>query len=100
MTLFDDDLDTMFDDFPSVDIVCGTASGKGFKDVEDMEVLSGMERGVIGEGILLTFPTARFPDLVIGSALTVDGVAMKVRDRRRPKDYADGAVTCAWVVKA
>ena len=99
MTVFDDDLASMFTDLPSVAVVFGEVAGPAFQDLSDNDVLMGMEKGVVGEVRTLIFPTTRFPGLKIGSAVTVNGDAYTVRDRRRPAHHADGAVTEVDLVK-
>jgi hypothetical protein len=98
MSIYDDDLSSMFTDLPSVTVVFGEASGLAFKNIATDDVLMGMERGVVGEVLTLEFPTARFPGLQIGSALTVDGVPYTVRDRRKAPAHVDGAITEADLV--
>lgn len=108
MTIYDDDLSSMFTDLPSVTVVFGAASGLAFLNIATDDVLMGMERGVVGEVLTLEFPTARFPGLQIGSAVTVDGVVngvalvaapFTVRDRRKAPLHVDGAITEADLVK-
>lgn len=93
-TDFDDDLAAMFEDLPTVTIAFGDATGPAFLDTWDSETLPGVQsRGVIASNVAISFPTAQFPGLGMGSALTVDGVAYTVIDPRRPQDGVDGAVS-------
>jgi hypothetical protein len=100
MTAFDDDLASMFTDLPSVSVTFGEAAGLAFLSLSDDDVLTGMEKGVVGEVRTIEFPTTRFPGLKIGSAVTVDGANYTVRDRRRSLQHVDGAITEADLVKA
>jgi hypothetical protein len=93
MTVFDDDLDTMLEGFPTVTVVFDGITAEAYRDQWSAEVLPGMAGGVVAENSALTFPTSRFPGIAIGSSLTVDGIAFTVRDKRLPPDMADGAVT-------
>lgn len=95
MSVFTDDLDTMFEDFETVTVVFGALTGKAFRDQWSAEVLPGMDAGVVGDHVAITFPTSRFPGLAIGSELTVDAVQYTVKDRRLPPEMVDGAVTHA-----
>jgi hypothetical protein len=100
VTVFADDLDTMFEDFETVTVVCGASTGEAFRDQWSAEVLPGMDAGVVSEQVAITFPTSRFPGLSIGSEVTVDSVAYVVKDRRLPPDMVDGAITTALLVRA
>lgn len=109
MTQFDDDLLSMFTGLPSVTVTFGATSGPAFLNVSTEDVLTGMEKGVVGGVLTLELPTARFPGLKVGSAVTVDGVVngvvlvaapFTVRDRRQPGHYVDGAITGVDLVKA
>lgn len=100
MNQFADDLDTMFEDFETVTVEFGASTGEAFRDQWSMEVLPGMDAGVVGEQVAITFPTSRFPGLTIGSEITVEDVAYVVKDRRLPPDMVDGAITTALLQKA
>jgi hypothetical protein len=100
MTVFDDDLAAMFDGFPTVTVSFGAVTAEAYRDSWSAETLPGMAGGVVAENTALTFPTSRFPGIAIGSALTVDGEAFTVRDKRLPPGMVDGAVTQVLLKKA
>jgi hypothetical protein len=90
---FDDDIDTMLSDFDPVTLVFGPYSGTALRDVWDQEILPGPEKGVVVEFLALMIRTSAFPGLKVGSEVVVDGVPYIIRDRTRPIQDADGALT-------
>lgn len=104
MTQFDDDIDTMLADFDPKTLVFGSYAGNAIRDEWDADVLPGTEKGVVVELIALLVKTSAFPGLKIGSSVTLydqdangqriePGASYRVRDRARPIESADGALT-------
>jgi len=101
VTQFDDDLAEMFTDLPSVTLVIGETSVQAFRDLSDANTLPGVaSHGVSAATVMVTFPTAAYADLAIGTAVTVDGVPFTVIDVDRAKDHLDGAVSYALLQAA
>lgn len=107
MNQFDDDLDTMFTDFDPVTVVFGSDSTQAIRDAWDQEVLPGSgDKGMVVALLALLIKTSALPGLKIGHEVLVydtqdpvtgqpigDGIRYIVRDRNRPIESADGALT-------
>lgn len=105
MSAFDDDIDTMLEDFDPVWLIDGSSSGNAISDAWDEEVLRGTEKGVTSGALALLIKTSAFPSLRIGSTVVIQqkdandnpvpgtDASYKVLDRQRPIEYADGRVT-------
>ncbi len=99
MSVFDDDLAAFFTGLPVVEVTVGAITKGVYRDGWDEEILPGAERGVIAERIAITFPTAWFPGLQNGTAVTIGADSYTVVDRRRPPDFVDGEITQALLKK-
>lgn len=93
MAFGDEDLDALFDDM-GVSVSMGTYTTKALKDSPDEMMTERGNPGAIGSQILLTLKTGALPGLAVGSAITVAGVAMKVRERMTLDDGALTRISC------
>jgi len=104
VSAFDDDIDTMLEDFDPVWLVDGVSSGNATSEVWDEDVLHGANKGVMSGSLALLIKTSQFPNLKIGAYVLVQqkdstgapvlpGTSYQVMDRQRPIQYADGGLT-------
>jgi hypothetical protein len=106
VSVFDDDIDTMLEDFDPVWLVFGSSTGNAISDAWDEESLASRVtgKGVALDSLALLIKTSAFPGLKIGSVVVVQqkdgagqpvtpGVSYNVLDRQRPIEYADGRIT-------
>ena len=100
MSQLDDDIDAMIAAFDPVTVVFGQYTTNAIRDVWDQEVLRGTESGVIVGFLALQIRTNALPGLEVGSDVIVNGEPYTVRDRQRPIDAADGALTHLLLKKA
>ena len=80
--MLSENLDVFFDAFASA-VVFGSITGKGILDAPSNVIADGM---VLTTDYLLTVKTAQFGNAKYGDAITVDGVAYKVRESRQIDD--------------
>lgn len=88
--LGENQLVAMFRHCANATVVCGGVTLRCVVDRVDEEMLRGEYAHLIGKAITVRCPTGLLPGLVIGAALTVDGVAFKAV---APLQEGDGAVT-------
>lgn len=89
----DSDIPSLMTDF-GVPVVAGAIQGRGIVDyTDDLALQSGNVAGVRGKTIVVTVQTSAFPNVQIGSSVTVDGTAYTLRDRAQ---QGDGATTQWW----
>lgn len=86
----DGDVDVMLRDL-GVPIVHGTESGNGLVDTFTEEMLRGEDLALSGRIIAVLVKSTAFPTITVGSPITIEGVAHKVR--HPPQAVDDGALT-------
>jgi hypothetical protein len=96
----DADIDAMIAAFDPVTIVWGAFSAQGIRDAWDTEVLQSEGKGVVVGLLALQVRTSAIDGLQIGAEVIVDGATYTVRDRQRPIESADGALTHLLLKKA
>jgi hypothetical protein len=102
VTQFDDDLADCFDadEFPSKQLSYNGVTAPVWTNEWDQTAFDGPAGGVIAGAVQIECPTGQFPGIAIGAAVTLDGVNYTVRDRLRPIEMVDGAITYLLLVKS
>jgi hypothetical protein len=84
----DADIDVMLE-FDSEVLTFGALTGKCQLNVTDQDMIQGIT-SAIGEVRIGLIRTSAFPDIAVGSSVTLGGTPYEIRDRKR---VGDGRIT-------